>query len=145
MEVPLRFAPVRRPLNRGLRFSSSRRERLAGKIWRHPMNKVFLSGRITSDISRFGTDSKGGVSFTLVTSRPVIKDGQVVKGDDGYAETYDQFHTVKAFNGLGKSIANHKKKGDKLIVTGEIRYTKNEKDGRTYYNTEIVADDIEFI
>jgi len=25
------------------------------------MNKVFLSGRITSDISRFGTDSKGGV------------------------------------------------------------------------------------
>jgi single-strand DNA-binding protein len=69
------------------------------------MNKVFLSGRITSDISRFGTDSKGGVSFTLVTSRPVIKDGQVVKGDDGYAETYDQFHTIKAFNGLGKSIA----------------------------------------
>ena len=35
--------------------------------------------------------------------------------------------TVKAFNGLGKSIANHKKKGDKLIVNGEIRYTRNEK------------------
>ena len=47
--------------------------------------------------------------------------------------------------GLGKSIANHKKKGDKLIVNGEIRYTRNEKDGRTYYNTEIVADQIEFI
>ena len=109
------------------------------------MNHVFLSGRITSDISRFGTDSKGGVSFTLVTSRPVIKDGEVQKGADGFTETYDQFHTVKAFNGLGKSIANHKKKGDKLIVNGEIRYTKNEKDGRTYYNTEIVADQIEFI
>ena len=109
------------------------------------MNKVFLSGRITSDIAHFGTESKGGVSFTLVTSRPVIKDGQVVKGEDGYNETYDQFHTVKAFNGLAKSIANHKKKGDKLIVTGEIRYTKNEKDGRTFYNTDIVADEIEFI
>jgi single-strand DNA-binding protein len=48
------------------------------------MNKVFLSGRITSDITRFGTDAKGGVSFTLVTSRPVIKDGQVQKGEDGY-------------------------------------------------------------
>jgi single-strand DNA-binding protein len=137
--------PVRHPLNRGLRFGSSRRERLAGKIWRQLMNKVFLSGRITSDISRFGTDSKGGVSFTLVTSRPVIKDSQVQKDENGYTETYDQFHTVKAFNGLGKSIANHKKKGDKLIVTGEIRYTRNEKDGRTYYNTEIVADEIEFI
>jgi len=109
------------------------------------MNKVFLSGRITSDITRFGTDAKGGVNFTLVTSRPVIKDGQVQKGEDGYTETYDQFHTIKAFNGLGKSIANHKKKGEKLIVTGEIRYTRNEKDGRTFYNTDIVADEIEFI
>jgi single-strand DNA-binding protein len=145
MEVPLRFAAVPRPLNRRLRFQSSRRDRPAGDIWRHLMNKVFLSGRITSDIARFGTESKGGVSFTLVTSRPVIKDGQVVKGEDGYNETYDQFHTVKAFNGLGKSIANNKKKGDKLIVTGEIRYTKNEKDGRTFYNTDIVADEIEFI
>ena len=42
------------------------------------MNKVFLSGRITSDITRFGTDSKGGVSFSRVTSKPVIKDGQVL-------------------------------------------------------------------
>jgi single-stranded DNA-binding protein len=31
----------------------------------------------------------------------------------------------QAFNGLGKSIANHKKKGDKLIVTGEIRHTRS--------------------
>jgi single-strand DNA-binding protein len=145
MQVSLRFAPVRRALNRGLRSGSSRRDWPTGKIWRHPMNHVFLSGRITSDISRFGTDSKGGVSFTLVTSRPVIKDGEVQKGADGYTDTYDQFHTIKAFNGLGKSIANHKKKGDKLIVNGEIRYTRNEKDGRTYYNTEIVADQIEFI
>jgi single-strand DNA-binding protein len=145
MQVSLHFVPVRRPLNRGLRSGSSRRDWPTGKIWRTLMNQVFLSGRITSDISRFGTDSKGGVSFTLVTSRPVIKDREVQKGADGYTETYDQFHTVKAFNGLGKSIANHKKKGDKLIVNGEIRYTRNEKDGRTYYNTEIVADQIEFI
>ena len=109
------------------------------------MNKVFLSGRITSDITRFGTDSKGGVSFSLVTSKPVIKDGQVQKDDNGYTETYDEFHQVKAFNGLGKSVANHKKKGDKLIVTGEIRYSRNERDGRTYYNTDIVAEEIEFL
>jgi single-strand DNA-binding protein len=107
------------------------------------MNKVFLSGRITSDITRFGNDA--GSSFTLVTSRPVIKDGQVQKDDQGYTETYDEFHQIKAFGGLGKSIANHKKKGDELIVTGEIRYSRNERDGRTYYNTNIVADEIEFI
>ena len=109
------------------------------------MNKVFLSGRITSEISRFGTETKGGAKFTLVTSQPVIKDGQVVKGEDGYTETWDQFHNITAFGGLGRSVANHKQKGDKLIVTGAIRYSKNEKDGRTYYNTEIVADEISFI
>lgn len=109
------------------------------------MNSVFLSGRITSDITRFDTGSKGGASFTLVTARPVIKDGQVVKGEDGYPETYDQFHTVKAFGTLGHAVANHKKKGDKLIVRGEIRYSRKEKGSRTYYNTEIVADEIEFL
>ena len=109
------------------------------------MNVAFLSGRITSDITRFCADTKGGVSFTLVTSRPVIKDGQVQKGENGYTETYDQFHTVKAFGNLGNSVANHKKKGDKLIVNGEIRYSRTEKDGRTFYNTDIVADEIEFV
>ena len=82
---------------------------------------------------------------TLVTSRPVIKDGQVQKGENGYTETYDQFYTVKAFGGLGNSVANHKKKGDKLIVNGEIRYSRSEKDGRTFYNTDFVADEIEFV
>src|SRR3546814_9468616 len=57
-----------------------------------------------------------------------------LKDENGYTETYDEFHTVKAFNGLGKSVANHKKKGDKLMVVGEIRYSRNERDGRTYYN-----------
>lgn len=109
------------------------------------MNKVFLSGRIASDIFGFGNEAISGSSFTLVTSRPVIKDGQVQKGENGYPETYDQFHTIKAFSGLGKSVANHKKKGDKLIVTGEIRYSRTEKDGRTFYNTDIVADEIEFV
>lgn len=109
------------------------------------MNKVFLSGRITSDITRFGTDDKGGASFTLVSSKPVIKDGKVQKDDQGYTETYDEFHSVKAFNGLGKSVAGHKKKGERLLVIGEIRYSRNEKDGKTYYNTDIVADEIEFL
>lgn len=64
--------------------------------------------------------------FTPVTSKPVIKDGQVQKDGNGYTETWDEFHTVKAFGGLGKSVGGHKKKGDELIVVGEIRYSRNE-------------------
>jgi len=109
------------------------------------MNLAILSGRITSDITTFGTAEKPGVNFTLVTSKPVYKDGQVQKDANGYTQTYDEFHSIKAFNGLARSIANHKKKGDQLNVTGEIRYSRNEHNGRTYYNTDIHADQIEFI
>ena len=109
------------------------------------MNKVFLSGRIASDITTFGNANNSGVAFTLVTSKPVYEDGKPVKDENGYTKTFDQWHKVKAFNGLGKSVANHKQKGDKLIVTGEIRYSQNERDGQTYYNTDIIADEIEFI
>lgn len=109
------------------------------------MNKVFLSGRITTDITQFGTADKPGISFTLVTSKPVIRDGRTVKDENGYTETYDQFHNVKAFGGLAKAVANNKKKGDKLIVEGEIRYSKNEHNGKTFYNTNIFAETIEFI
>src|SRR3546814_15280691 len=96
-----------------------------------------------SDWSSDVCSSDLGVSFSLVTSKPVIKDGQIQKDENGYTETYDEFHTVKAFNGLGKSVANHKKKGDKLMVVGEIRYSRNERDGRTYYKTDIVAEENE--
>ena len=109
------------------------------------MNKVFLAGRITSDVTRFGNDTKSGVSFTLVTSKPVIKDGQVQKDGNGYTETWDEFHTVKPRGGLGRSDCGNKKKGAELTVVGEIRYSRNERDGRTYYNTDIIADEIKFI
>ena len=87
------------------------------------MNKVFLAGRITSEIARFGTEAKAGASFTLVTSKPVIKDGVVQKDGNGYTETWDEFHTVKAFGGLAKSVVAHKKKGDQLIANTDPEFT----------------------
>src|SRR3546814_15270477 len=122
---PLAHARVRQPLNPGL----SRLSIPAGSArWRNcerhsAMNKVFLSGRITSDISRFGTDSKGGVSFSLVTSKPVIKAGQIQKDENGYTETYDAFHPVTAFNGLGKSAAHKQHKSANQKAAGQNPYT----------------------
>src|SRR3546814_16820103 len=97
---PLAHARVRQPLNPGL----SRLSIPAGSArWRNcerhsAMNKVFLSGRITSAISRLGTDSKGGVSFSLVTSKPGIKDGQIRKGENGTTETKDEFQPLQDYN-----------------------------------------------
>lgn len=109
------------------------------------MNKIFLSGRITSEITTFGNDNATGASFMLVTSKPVIKDGKVVKDDNGYTQTYDQWHRIKVFGGLAKSVAAHKAKGDKLNIIGELRYSKNERNGETFHNADIYAEEIEFI
>lgn len=110
------------------------------------MNKVFLGGRITSEITTFGTDSKGGASFTLVTSKPVIRDGEVQKDANGYTETYDQFHTIKAFGGLGRSVAKHKKKGDMVEVQGRLHYSKwTDREGVERYAVEIVAEEVLFL
>src|SRR3546814_18656584 len=87
------------------------------------MNKVFLAGRITSDVTRFGNDTKSGVSFTLVTSKTVIKAGQVQTDGKGHTETWDAFHTVKAFGGLGQSVDGPTTQSDKLNACGEIRAT----------------------
>src|SRR3546814_14504753 len=91
------------------------------------MNKVFLSGRITSDISRFGTDSKGGVSFSLVTSKPVIKDGQIQKDENGYTETYDEFHTVKR--------SEERRVGKECVSTCRSRWSPDHSATKTKRNT----------
>jgi single-strand DNA-binding protein len=109
------------------------------------MNKIFLSGRIASDIKTFGTDNSPCATFSFVTSKPKRQDGRTVKGENGYAETYNEFHNVKVFGGLAKAVANNKKKGDQLMIIGEVRYSKNEHEGRTFYNTDIVADEVEFV
>lgn len=108
-------------------------------------NKVQLSGRITSDIERHGSDEKTFITFTLVTSETKYEDGKPVKKANGYNDTYDEFHKIKVFGGLAKVIYNHKVKGDKLIVWGSIRYSTNEHNGKTYYNCDIVANEVEFI
>jgi single-strand DNA-binding protein len=109
------------------------------------MNKVILSGRITSDITRFGNGENEGAAFTLVTSEPKIRDGKTVKTDQGYTDTYDEFHDVVVYGGKARAIGNHKAKGDKLLVTGSIRKSTNEKDGVKYYNFRIIASEVEFI
>jgi single-strand DNA-binding protein len=109
------------------------------------MNKVILCGRITSDITRFGNGDNEGAAFTLVTSEPKIRDGKTVRNAQGYTETYDEFHDVVAYGGKARAIAEHKSKGEKLLVTGSIRKSTNEKEGVKYYNFRIILSDMEFI
>lgn len=106
------------------------------------MNKVFLQGRIGSEFTSIGSDRNPGVRFTLATEKPKYdSDGNLVKDANGYTEMYTQWHTIIAFNGKARS-ARVRKKGEVLTIVGEIRYSTNEKDGRTFYNTEIHAEEV---
>jgi single-strand DNA-binding protein len=110
-------------------------------------NYVDLIGRIASDIETRSTQGGTDITnFTLVTSSPVLKDGKPVKKENGYNETYDEFHRITVFNGLGKTLAKHKKKGDVLNVMGRIHYTKwQDQQGNDRYGCEIIANEVLFL
>ncbi|EAT07475.1 single-strand binding protein [Sphingomonas sp. SKA58] len=108
-------------------------------------NTVHLTGRIGSDIGTFGNGNNGGCYFRFVTSKTKLVDNKPVKDANGYNETYDQWHNIKVFGGLAKAVANHKKKGERLYIRGELRYSTYEKGGDTHEKAEIVADEVEFL
>ncbi len=80
-------------------------------------NLVILIGRIASQPETRHAGETAITSFTLVTDRPKLVDGKTVKNEAGYTETLAEFHRVTAFNGLGTSVAKHKKKGDMVEVS----------------------------
>ena len=111
-------------------------------------NLVILIGRIgETPATRQIGDAKSITSFSLVTTSPKIADGKrVINAETGYRETHDEWHRVTAFNGLGKTVAEHKKKGELVEVQGRLHYSKwADNAGSERYSVEIVADEILFL
>ena len=111
------------------------------------MNNVNLVGRLAKDpVARDGQSTRI-TEVTLVTERPRIRDGRVVKDPDtGYPLKDAEFHKVTIFNGLGIPVREHKVKGDQLAVTGRIHYTRwKDADGNDCYGCEIIAENVEFL
>jgi single-strand DNA-binding protein len=103
------------------------------------------TGRTTHEESRH-PDRPHCLGFTLVTDRPRIVEGKTVKNEAGYTETIPEFHRITAFNGLGSSVAKHKKKGDLVEVQGRLHYSKwTDKDQIERYSVEIVAEEVLFL
>lgn len=111
------------------------------------MNIVTLVGRLAKDpVARDSVKTKI-TELTLVTERPVIRDGHVQKDSEtGYPLKEAEFHKVTVFNGLGLPLREHKAKGDQLAVSGRIHYSRwQDSDGNDRYGCEIIAEDVEFI
>ena len=100
------------------------------------MNQVTLFGRVGGDPELI---KEGLCKFSLATSKKwTDKQGQ--KQED------TQWHKLVFWGNSAGVIMQYVKKGDQFLVeSGEIRYSKSEKDGITKYFTEITVQKFSFV
>lgn len=101
------------------------------------MNKVILKGRLARDPElRYTTSGKAVCSFTLAVDRKHQKDTPGPTAD---------FIPCIAWEGIGKTIADHVPKGRELLVEGRLQIRSyNAQDGSKRYVTEVVLIDMDF-
>ena len=98
------------------------------------MNKVFLKGNIANDINvRYTKNGKSIVNFVLAVDRK--------KSETSCTD----FIQCVAWEALGEEMARHLQKGSKVFVEGRIQIHKTEKDATTLFQTEVVADSVDFL
>ena len=94
------------------------------------MNKVFLSGNISTDIELKQTSGGAPVSkFNLAVGR--MKDGT-------------DFVPIVAWNQIAENVKEFCQKGSRIIVEGRLQINDYEKEGKKQYYTEVVANRVEF-
>ena len=98
------------------------------------MNKAILIGNVGKEPELRKTQSGISVAnFSLATSKKV-------KGEDK-----TEWHRIVAWDKLAEIIEKYVKKGDKIMIEGEIETREYEKDGRKVYTTEIRAWNMEML
>ena len=96
------------------------------------MNKVFLSGRITKDVSYHATETGTEIaSFSIAVSA-------------GPEQTY--FFNCVCFNSVANFVNSYLKKGSFLTLEGRLTTRKYEtKNGGTNTVVEVLADRVESV
>lgn len=98
------------------------------------INKVYLLGNITKDITLKTTPNNNDVCNFSVATNQSVKDG------DGYKDI-PTYHNIVAWGGVAR-VASKLGKGDKVAIEGKITNRSYEKDGRKIYVTEILAEKV---
>jgi len=107
------------------------------------MNNCSFSGRLTGDPKL--TSTTGGdvnTKFTLAVERRHGRKQQAA-AREANRPTAD-FIPCSAWKGAATTLANFCKKGDKISVTGSIRTSSYEKDGKRHYGWELEIREFEF-
>jgi len=99
------------------------------------MNIITLMGRLgKSPETRQFDSGTAKVSFSVATT-------ERYKNKQGEQQEDTQWHQVESWDKQGELIAKYFKKGDQILLTGQVRYS--EKDGKYY--THIRLKSFEFI
>ena len=97
------------------------------------MNSVILIGRLATDTELAYTPSQTAVcKFSLAVQRPMDKD----KAD---------FIRITIFGKQAETTDRYMSKGRKCAIQGRIQTGSYQKDGRTVYTTDVIAERVEFL
>ena len=97
-------------------------------------NFITLVGRLGADPDVKETIK--GDSFASLS----MATNERYKAKDGEYKEKTQWHKVIVFNSqVASSLAKYMKKGDTIIVQGQVEYRSYESDGITKYTTEVVV------
>jgi len=103
------------------------------------MNKVIVIGRAGKDAElRYTAGGSAVASFSLATTKKY-------KGKSGELEEKTSWHNIVCWGKIAETAAEFVCKGKQVAVTGELDYSKYEKDGQTHYKTEIVVEELELL
>ena len=95
------------------------------------MNKVFITGRIANDIDvKYTPTQTAALNLIVAVDRPDKK---------------TDFPRVTVFGKQAENCALLTEKGKRIGVEAHIQTGSYQKDGKTVYTTDIIADRIEFL
>lgn len=101
------------------------------------MNRVELIGRLTRDPElRYTSNNLANCRFSLAVNRTF----QSQSGEQG-----TDFINIVVWNKQAENVKKYITKGSLVAVTGRIQTGSYEKDGRTIYTTDVVADNVQFL
>lgn len=103
------------------------------------LNVVILSGNLGGKPE--AVDLPSGTkkaSFNLATNR-------VYNNGDGEMKKETSWHRIVCFGKLAERVIEHKDKGDRVEVQGNLNTRSYQKEGETRWVTEVKADRINFV
>lgn len=109
------------------------------------MNKVFLIGRLTKDPDlRYTQSGQAVVSFALAVDRGLSK--QKRQEMESQNRPTADFPRITIWGVQAENVSRYLNKGSQCAIDGRIQTgSYQDKDGKTVYTTDVVADRVEFL